>query len=81
MQSIRSRRTALRATEEGYNVGTRNVVDVLQAEQALYQALMDYSTARFNHISILFQFKQQLGTLSPDDLLALDEWLQSSPAR
>lgn len=77
LQSIKSRETALRATEEGFNVGTRNVVDVLQAEQALYQAKLDYATARFSHISTLFLFKQQLGTLSPDDLLALDEWLQS----
>lgn len=78
MQSITSRETALRATEEGFNVGTRNVVDVLQAEQALYQARLDYATARLNHVSTLFRFKQQLGTLNPDDLLALDEWLQSS---
>ncbi|WP_254262284.1 TolC family outer membrane protein [Marinobacterium weihaiense] len=78
LQSIKSRETALRATEEGFNVGTRNVVDVLQAEQALYQARLDYATARFNHVSTLFQFKLQLGTLSPDDLLALDEWLDAS---
>jgi outer membrane protein len=31
-------------------------------------------------VSTLFRFKQQLGTLSPDDLLSLDEWLQSSTA-
>lgn len=77
LQSIKSRETALRATEEGFNVGTRNVVDVLQAEQALYQARLDYANARFNHVSTLFQFKLQLGTLNPDDLLALDEWLQA----
>lgn len=80
LQSIKSRETALRATEEGFNVGTRNVVDVLQAEQALYQARLDYATARFNHVSTLFRFKLQLGTLNPDDLLALDEWLQVTPA-
>ncbi len=80
LQSIKSRETALRATEEGFNVGTRNVVDVLQAEQALYQARLDYATARFNHVSTLFRFKLQLGTLSPDDLLALDEWLQTESA-
>ncbi|ULG70807.1 TolC family outer membrane protein [Marinobacterium sediminicola] len=80
LQSIKSRETALRATEEGFNVGTRNVVDVLQAEQALYQARLNYANARFNHVSTLFRFKLQLGTLSPDDLIALDEWLQAGPA-
>ncbi len=78
LQSIKSRETALRATEEGFNVGTRNVVDVLQAEQALYQARLDYAIARINHVSTLFSFKLQLGTLSPDDLYALDEWLKNS---
>lgn len=74
-QSIISRETALRATEEGYNVGTRNVVDVLQAEQALYQARLEYANTRIQYVKSLFQFKQVIGTLSPDDLLNLDQWL------
>ena len=74
-QSIRSRETALRATEEGFNVGTRNVVDVLQAEQNLYEARQAYENARIDHINALFRFKQTVGTLSPDDLFALDKWL------
>ena len=74
-QSILSRETALRATEEGFNVGTRNVVDVLQAEQNLFEARLAYENARINHINALFQFKQTIGTLNPDDLFALDEWL------
>lgn len=73
--NILSRETALRATEEGFNVGTRNVVDVLQAEQNLYEARQAYENARIDHINALFQFKQTIGTLSPDDLFALDEWL------
>ena len=74
-QSILSRETALRATEEGFNVGTRNVVDVLQAEQNLFEARQAYENARIDHINALFVFKQTVGTLSPDDLFALDEWL------
>lgn len=74
-QSIKSSETALKATEEGYNVGTRNVVDVLDAEQKLYTAQRDYANARLDYISNLFAFKQQVGTLSPEDLGALDEWL------
>jgi outer membrane protein len=74
-QSILSRETALRATEEGFNVGTRNVVDVLQAEQNLFEARLAYENARIDHINALFQFKQTIGTLNPDDLYALDEWL------
>ncbi|RTE66516.1 transporter [Amphritea opalescens] len=75
-QSIKSSETALRATEEGFNVGTRNVVDVLQAEQQLYTAQRDYADARFEYIQNLFNFKQQIGTLSPDDVIGLDQWMK-----
>lgn len=74
-QSIKSRETALQANEEGFSVGTRNVVDVLDAENALYQALLDYANARYDHIGTLFEFKQTVGSLSPEDLIALDRWL------
>ncbi|MBV1788602.1 TolC family outer membrane protein [Marinobacterium sp. D7] len=75
-QSIKSRETALQATEEGFSVGTRNVVDVLDAENALYQAKLNYANARYDHVSTLFQFKQVIGSLSPEDILALDSWLE-----
>ncbi|BBB25758.1 TolC family outer membrane protein [Amphritea japonica] len=76
-QSILSSETALKATEEGFNVGTRNVVDVLQAEQQLYSSQRDYANARYDYIQNLFSFKQQLGTLNPDDLIGLDQWLSA----
>ncbi|WP_417221901.1 TolC family outer membrane protein [Amphritea sp.] len=76
-QSILSSETALKATEEGFNVGTRNVVDVLQAEQQLYSAQRDYANARFDYIQNLFSFKQQIGTLSPDDVIGLDQWMKA----
>jgi len=74
-QSIKSSETALKATEEGFKVGTRNVVDVLQAEQTLYQSQRDYANARYDYVFNLFSLKQQVGTLNPDDIKALDEWL------
>lgn len=76
-QSIRSSETALQATQEGFNVGTRNVVDVLNAERTLYAAQRDYANARLDFISNLFNLKQQLGTLSPEDLMTLDTWLEA----
>lgn len=75
-QSIKSSQTALEATEEGYKVGTRNVVDVLQAEQQLYAAQLEYANARFNYVQNLVTFKQQLGTLSPEDINEIDSWLE-----
>ncbi|MGH1462376.1 MAG: TolC family outer membrane protein [Neptuniibacter sp.] len=77
-QSIKSSQTALEATEEGYKVGTRNVVDVLQAEQQLYASQLEYANARFNFVQDLITFKQQLGTLSPKDINELDGWLETA---
>lgn len=74
-QSIKSSETALKATEEGFKVGTRNVVDVLQAEQTLYAAQRDYANARYNYVQNLFSLKQQVGTLNPEDVSSLDKWL------
>lgn len=75
-KSIESRETALEATEQGFEVGTRNVVDVLDAENALYVARQAYADARLNHIRTQFNLKSTVGTLSPQDLEALDGWLK-----
>ena len=45
-QTIISRRSALDATRAGYEVGTRNIVEVLDAERAYYVALRDYANAQ-----------------------------------
>lgn len=76
MKSIESRETALEATEQGFEVGTRNVVDVLDAENALYVARQNYVDARLGHIKTQFALKQTVGTLSPDDIATLDKWLK-----
>lgn len=74
-QSIVSNETAFEAISAGYSVGTRNIVDVLQAERALYTAIQDYQDARYNYIRNLLQFEESLGTLSPEDVEQLDQWL------
>jgi len=74
-QTIISRRSALDATRAGYDVGTRNIVEVLDAERAYYVALRDYANARYDYVANTLQLKQAAGTLSPQDLLELNNWL------
>ena len=74
-QTIVSRRSALDATRAGYDVGTRNIVEVLDAERAYYVALRDYANARYDYVVNTLQLKQAAGTLSPQDLLELNNWL------
>ncbi|MBZ0332612.1 outer membrane protein TolC [Marinobacter sp. JH2] len=74
-QTIISRRSALDATRAGYDVGTRNIVEVLDAERAFYVALRDYANARYDYVINSLQLKQTAGTLSPQDLIELNNWL------
>jgi outer membrane protein len=79
-QSIVSAQSALDATQAGYEVGTRNIVDVLQAQRVLYAAMRDYANARYDYVLNLLQLKQQAGTLSPQDILDLNQWLKAGEA-
>jgi outer membrane protein len=74
-QTIVSRRSGLEATRAGYEVGTRNIVEVLDAERAYQVALRDYANARYDYVINTLQLKQAAGTLSPQDLLAMNNWL------
>ncbi|MBW0149371.1 TolC family outer membrane protein [Marinobacter arenosus] len=74
-QTIVSRRSALDATRAGYEVGTRNIVEVLDAERAYYVALRDYANSRYDYVVNTLRLKQAAGTLSPQDLIVLNNWL------
>jgi outer membrane protein len=79
-QSIVSAQSALDATTAGYEVGTRNVVDVLNAQQVLYRAIRDYANTRFDYVVRLLRLRKQAGLLSPEDVQALNRWLVEPPA-
>ncbi len=77
-QNIISRESALEATRAGYSVGTRNIVEVLDAERSYFIALRDYANARFDYVIDTLSIKQAAGTLSPQDLIDLNKWLQAA---
>ncbi|PLW70814.1 TolC family outer membrane protein [Pseudohalioglobus lutimaris] len=79
-QSIVSSRSALDATQAGYEVGTRNVVDVLNAQNTLFAAERDYANSRYDYINNMMRLKEQAGLLSPQDVINLDSFLQTPPA-
>ncbi len=74
-QAIRSAESALEATRSGYQVGTRNIVDVLNAEQALYAAQRDYANARYDYILDSLTLKGSAGELDIADLVDINTWL------
>ncbi|MFQ3323091.1 MAG: outer membrane protein [Pseudomonadales bacterium] len=79
-QAITSSQSALDATQAGYEVGTRNIVDVLNVQQSLYSAIRDYANTRYNYIVNMLRLKQLAGTLSPQDIYDLNKWLEMPAA-
>ena len=77
-QARKSNTTALEAAQTGFEVGTRTIVDVLNAQSALSQAELNLSQSRYNYLLNTLRLKQAAGTLAPDDLNALGGWLQET---
>ncbi|MFT4614415.1 MAG: outer membrane protein [Bacteroidia bacterium] len=75
-QSIVSSRSAQDATQAGYEVGTRNVVDVLNAQNTLFSAQRDYANSRYDYILNMMRLKESAGLLSPEDVILLDNFLE-----
>ncbi len=64
-QSIISNQSAVEATEIGYQVGTRNIVDVLDAQRQLYTSVRNYNNTRYDYILDNLRLKQAGGHLEP----------------
>src|SRR5699024_6474368 len=74
-QTVISAESSLKATQSSYDVGTRTIVDVLNATTALYNAKQQLSDSKFNYLASILQLKYALGTLNPDDLTYVDAML------
>ncbi len=71
-QAVVSAQSSLDATEAGYEVGTRTIVDVLDATTTLYNAKQQLSSARYNYLINQLNIKSALGTLNEQDLQILN---------
>ncbi len=74
-QTIISAKSALEATQAGYEAGTRTIVDVLVVQRNLYQARRNYANSRYDYIASLLKLKEVAGQLSPEDIYQLNAWL------
>ena len=76
-QAVESSRTALRATEAGFEVGTRTTVDVLVSQNNLRRAETTYLSSRYDYILNVLRLKLAAGSLSVADLEEVNGWLES----
>ena len=74
-QAVVSASSALEATKVGYEVGTRNIVDLLQAEKNLYSAERNLSNAKYDYLITTLRLHLAAGTLSPENLVEINNLL------
>jgi outer membrane protein len=75
-QALESSRTALQATEAGFEVGTRTTVDVLQSRRQLFDAQTTYSRSRYDYILNVLNLQLATGTLDRADLEKINAFLK-----
>ncbi|MDA8674735.1 TolC family outer membrane protein [Gammaproteobacteria bacterium] len=74
-QAVVSATSALEATQVGYKVGTRNVVDLLQAEKNLYSAEKNLANAKYDYILANLRLGLASGTITPADIVKINNLL------
>ena len=75
-QALASAESALEATQVGYEVGTRNTVDLLDAQKRLFQAQRDYASSRYEYIISMLRLKASVGSLNPNDLMRISSQMK-----
>tara|TARA_B110000438_G_C15615152_1_gene564008 strand:- start:237 stop:887 length:651 start_codon:yes stop_codon:yes gene_type:complete len=75
-QAVKSSKTALEATQAGFEVGTRTIVDVLNSQFALEAANQNHAKSRYDYIANVFRLKKAAGTLRVQDIEEIDAWLK-----
>lgn len=74
-QAVKSSEAALAATKAGYDVGTRNIVDVLLAERNVYAAKRDHANSRYDYVINTLKLRSASGQLTALDIKELNGWL------
>ncbi len=71
--AVDSSKDALEATRLGYELSSRNLIDLLQAERNYSETQNRLSQAMYGFIVTSLQYKQAIGTLRPEDIVKINE--------
>ena len=74
--AVLSNEKAVEAAEAGFEVGTRAVVDVLDAQRELLRARRDHARSRYDYLLDTLRLKQAAGILHETDLVQINNWLE-----
>jgi len=79
-QALVSTQAQLDSTKLGLEVGVRTNLDVLDAEQQVLSARRDLAGARYAYLLSGLSLKAAVGSLSPEDLAEIDQYLRPPAA-
>jgi outer membrane protein len=77
-QTIISQKKSLESTEAQFEVGTRTMVDVVNAQQRLFEAQQQLANDQYNLINTVLNLKYLAGTLNVNDLELINSWLATT---
>ena len=80
-QALESNITALKASEAGYEAGTRTAVDVLESRRLLILAQTNYARSRYDYILNVLKLQSEAGMLTRQSLDGINALLKEPPPK
>jgi outer membrane protein len=77
-EAVNSGETVAKASQVGYELGVRNIVDVLLAQRNAFATKRDYVTARYDYVLNVVRLRAAAGQLTANDLAEINTWLSPS---
>ena len=74
--AVVSNEKAVESAEAGFQVGTRSIVDVLDAQRELLRARRDYARSRYDYLLDTLRLKQAAGIVNETDLAQINDLLE-----
>ena len=74
-QTVISQKNSLDSTDAQFQVGTRTMVDVTNAQQRLFEAQEQLAGDQYNYINAILKLKYLAGTLNVRDIEEINAWL------
>lgn len=77
-QTIISEQNSLESTEAQFQVGTRTMVDVVNAQRRLFEAQEQLARDQYDLVNAILNLKYLAGTLNVNDLEEVNSWLETT---
>lgn len=77
-QTIISQKNSLESTEAQFEAGTRTMVDVVNAQQRLFEAQEQLARDQYDLINAFLTLKYLAGSLNVNDLELVNSWLETT---